>query len=491
MPQNLEAERLLLGAIFAKNELIYEVMQVVEQRDFFDPGHGELFILLIDVINSGRHASPLSVMHDFGQDRDIGGVTAAAYLRELDDEAPPGNRKIAVSLANTVHDLAVSRRCISVCEELAAEFRSAPVTFTAHEQKERLGKALVDVISSSRDTGARHVGELAAQVVDRIDKASREEAQGGVSLPITALQDLLGLLMPGRTYALAGTPGSGKSALAQQIGEWVGTTPDPANPERNMVCLLCEAEMSDEEVAERSIAARTRFTSETLERGIFNPGDFDRLMEAANGLKKCELYVDAQPAPTAQDIRWKATAMKATRGLHLLIVDHALLIKSANPRATETEAINDTLITLKVTAKELGIPVLILTQFFGEALRAIAQWPHRRPRKGDLHQTAAFDRHMDGIVIIHRDEAILAENEPSPEEEFKNKKYKPDWEARLMGGEGKAMLYLGKRRGGKGYGSRPLWFDAEITRFSDSKPRSIARKESAPAAFDFGGTDPS
>lgn len=475
MPHNLEAERLLLGAIFARNELIYEVMERIEQRDFFDRGHGELFILLVDIIPKGRHATPLTVMHDYGQDRDINGVKASEYLRELDDEAPPGNLMIARNLARTVYDLAVRRRCLVEIRELAAEFQSAPVSMRAEEIQERLGKSLVNVLQSSRDTGSRHVGAVARDVLERINDASRMETSSGLSLPLRSLSELLGPLMGGRLYTLCGTPGSGKSSLAQQIGEWVGNTPGPEG--RNRVCLMVQIEMSAEEVAERAISARTRYPAEKMERGIFQPGEWESLADAAQRLEECSFYIDSALAPTVQDIRWKAIARKATSGLDLLIVDHALYIRSMDRRMSELEVTNDLLMTLKATAKELDIPILLLTQFYGEALRDIAKWPHRRPRKGDMHHAAMFDRHSDAILIVHREEAVLAENTPARTEEYKGKPYYADWEARLMGAEGKAELYLAKRRGGKGHGKRDIWFDAEITRFSDERPRSLLLKE--------------
>lgn len=449
LPSNLPAERALLGAVIRDNDLIWKLPERLEKDDWFEPYHGELWLLLRDTIEANRQATIMTLMHDMAQDADIGGIKASDYLRSLVEEAPAS---LAVpSLARTVKDLGLRRRAIGMAEGLIDEAYRAPASTGARVMAMKFETSFNELFARPSDIGIRHVSDIGKGVIETLSKSLQEEAPAGLSLGIKGAQDLMGAMMGGRLYYLAGPPGSGKSALAQQIGEHVA---------REQPVFFQSAEMEGEELVERRLARLTGVTADRIERGTVGLNEMEQLVLANNSNYSLKLHIDSSAAPTANRIVASAKRLhKILGGLALVIVDHLLYVRRPEWIRDEMEGIRHNLQTFKQAAKDLGIPFLVLGQLKKEFS---TQQTIRRPTVGDLYGGSAVEQDCDVICLIWREEHLMRQREP-----LDGDPKRAEWDTRLMQVVGKAELVLGKRRGGSGFGVRTLGFDGPRTAFSD------------------------
>lgn len=437
-----------------KNDALFEVGWIVTPSDFYETYHGELWRLITDQVTAGREVSPSSLLHDMAQDREVGqGVTAMEYLRSLAYEAPPA---VTVrDLARQVRDLAGKREMLDLLARAQEEIIGAPASLPFTDILGHVEGDIARMLRTSTEAGIRQIGEVGDDVLRKVSEAGRNEKPVGLSFGLACVEDLIGPLMPGRLYGIAGASGFGKSGLVQQIGMAIA--------ERGSPGLLCEIEMEDEEVAEREMAQRLGISASKIESGALPIEQEEALYAINDKLKGIPFYIDAASVTTMAQIRAKAMRMKRLHGIAFLIVDHLLYIGKPDPKMHDLDAIRPNLQSLKRLAKDLGIPVIIVLQLKQE----YAAGPVRRPTVADCYGGSAIEQEVDVLLLLYREEYMLRRKEPNNSTDREQVEHR-EWENKLMACEGKIEFILGKRRGGRGFGSRIGYFDAEITKTTDT-----------------------
>lgn len=475
LPHSIEGERAVLGAIMLDNDVMFDVMEIIEADDFFASENAELYKLMRDLIEAERAVTPQTLLADKTQDRDIGyGVLASKNLNDIFAEGVP--RTAAIELAKAIQDNALTRRLILTARQMIEDAHERPASMRGSYLRDLYDARFGALFPSVKELGIRHIADYGDELLTRVDEAAKTEVDPGLALGMKEAQDLIGALLPGRLYAVAGASGSGKSAITQQWLEYITAPREDGKP--SPVALWIQAEMEGEEVAGRAFSGATGVTGEKIERAMINDQEFDSLVDANRQLRRHSLYVDTATLPTVAKIRSRAVRFKRKIGLHVLVVDHLIYLGKPNDRMEEIQAIPYNMRELKALAKDLHIPVVVLMPLKS----AYHDGDLRQPRMSDLTHPAAIDQNSDAILFVSRPEFILGRNEVKDgEKDFA--KYL-DLVAKW---KGKGELILNKRRGGKGYGSRTVWFDEDRARFSDNQPRSVRIAEPVPA-FDFGGS---
>lgn len=469
-PHNLEVERSLLGILITHNDSLFEITSIISSRDFFDAKNGELFNLIRDLIERGQTVTSATLMHDMAQDRDIGGINAYEYIRTIQDGAP--HFTMAINLATTVQDLSRKRFIADLCEATKERAINAPASLSWVEVIGSMESDISGMIMASNEAGTRKMAEVGDEMLRKIHEASMSEQALGVDLGLACAQDLTGPLYGGDLMTLIGASGSGKSALSQQIGRHVsGTVKYVDGKEHPNVVLMFSAEMRDTSVTGREWAATTGIPSSRIARGVFDYQEQETLAQANADLRDLPFYIDSSRAPTTAAVRAKATRQKRKTGLALIIIDHLLYIRKADPRQGEFDAIRSNLQDLKQIAKDLDVPILVLCPTKMEYGAGVV----RRPMVSDAYGGSSVEQESDIIIMVHREEYMLARREPTKGINEREQNDHRDWEMRLEACKGKAEIILGKRREGSGFGIRECFFDAKTTRFFDRLTREIAR----------------
>lgn len=379
-PWSQHAEQNVLGALFLDNAAWDRCCDLVRAEDFYAQHHRVVFEAMAGLIMAGRPADEVTVFERLraaGKADDAGGLAMLSALAQCATGTANVRRH-----AEIVAEKAMRRALIALCDETAtAAFGSADETPAVLD---RMSTAAAQLERRRMRKAPKALGELLPGRLDRINALHAGEGKSGMPTGIDRLDRLLaGGLREGAVYILAARPSVGKSALAQAIGEHVAAGDGPV--------LMLSQEMPDTEVADRALARLGGISYENIQTGRLDDGDWARLASAVDCGAKLPFYVDDQPALRLADIRAKARQVK---GLRLLIVDYLQLsVGDGENRTQEVGAISR---GIKALAKELGVPVLLLSQLS----RKVEERPGREPQLSDLRDSGEIEQDADVVIFL-------------------------------------------------------------------------------------------
>jgi replicative DNA helicase len=307
------------------------------------------------------------------------------------------------------------------------------------------------------------------------------QRDGGLSGLSTGLRDLdekLGGLQSSDLIILAGRPAMGKTALATNIAYNVakrfqaeyladGST---VVKDGGLVAFF-SLEMSSEQLATRIISGQAEVSSEYIRRGKISEDDFQQLVNVARELQSLPFYIDDTGGLTIAQISARARRLKRQRGLGLIVVDYLQLLAGSAKKASEgrVQEVTEITVGLKALAKELGVPIIALSQLS----RQVENRDDKRPQLADLRESGSIEQDADVVMFVYREEYYLGRAEPkagTPEY--------VDWQDQMSKIHGVAEVIIGKQRHGP-TGTVRLHFDGRFTRF-----QNLAQEEYLPERFE-------
>jgi replicative DNA helicase len=217
-------------------------------------------------------------------------------------------------------------------------------------------------------------------------------------------------------WSRLGRPGMGKTALATRIASSAATAlvaearqSDP-NALRKSCVAIFSLEMSAEQLATRLLAEEARISADRIRRGDIGKRDFDHFVVASGALASLPIQIDDAAAITLSAVRTRRRRLKRTKGLALVVIDYLQLMRPATGTRPENRVLEISQITqgLKAIAKELGVPVLALSQLS----RAVESREDKRPQLADLRESGTIEQNADSVMFIYRDEYYLAQRAP-------------------------------------------------------------------------------
>jgi replicative DNA helicase len=479
-PHNIEAEQALLGAILVNNEAHDRVSGFLKQEHFFDPLHAQIYEVAAKLIASGKQATAITLKTFFDNHEPINaGLTVPMYLGKLHANA--------TSIINvkdygqTVYDLAIRRQLITIGEDMVNAAYDSPVDFPPDSQIQDVETQLFSLAETGKfgqgfmDFGGalKHAIEMAGAAYER---------DGGLSGIATGLRDLdakMGGLQSSDLIVLAGRPSMGKTALVTNIAfnvakararSWAERPElDRESPEHSGAIVgFFSLEMSAEQLATRILAEQAQVASEKIRRGMITEQEFKQLVLVSQEMAAAPLYIDQTGGITIAQLAARARKLKRQKGLGLLIVDYLQLLAGSSRlnQANRVQEITEITTGLKALAKELGVPIIALSQLS----RQVEQREDKRPQLSDLRESGSIEQDADVVMFVFREEYYVERTKPSEgTAEFQ------EWQQKMMLVSGKAEVILGKQRHGP-VGSVQLAFENQFTRFSD-----LARDQYLPA----------
>lgn len=467
-PHNIEAEKSLLGAIFANNKAYEQVSEYLLPAHFALAQHGRIYAAAAKLIERGQIADSITLQRYFEQDESLLEIGGSAYLDEITTSAVTVIN--AAEYGRIIHDRHLRRELIGLGTDVVnSAFDERDVDITAMDQIESAERHLYDLATSGDIEGGFQ--EFNTTLVQTIALAERaHKSDGGLSGVTTGFRDLdemLGGLHETDLVILAGRPAMGKTALATNISYAAAKAHLDSNGREGAVVGFFSMEMAADQLGARIVCEQARISSDAMRRGKLSNDEFSRLVHTSQRLDRMPFFIDDTAGLSVSALRTRARRLKRQHKLGLIVVDYIQLITDPlasrhDGRVNEVSAITR---GLKILAKELRVPVLALSQLS----RNTENREDKRPQLADLRESGSIEQDADVVAFIYRDEYYLEKAEPKRKADETGEKYAArvaSWEDRMEDARNVAEVIIGKQRHGP-VGTVRLQFQGAFTRFGD------------------------
>jgi len=387
MPSNLDAERSILGAILLDNNALNTAIEALKPDDFFIPQHRSIFNQMI-ALGEAQHAIDLVTLteelHRRGELESSGG---APYLASLVDGVPRVSN--VEHYARIVKEKAMLRNLIHATHNIQQR------AFDGEDGADTiLDNAESSIFALAEDrvkAGLLPIKDIVRDNFERLEKIFREgKSVTGVSTGYGELDKLLSGLQPSELIILAGRPSQGKTALALNMAENIAIR-------GGLPVAVFSLEMSKESLLQRLVASVAQVDAHKFRTGHLSREDWRRMTEGLGQISSAPLWVDDAGSISVLEIGAKARRLKRDKGLSLLIVDYLQLITARGRFNSRQEEVASISRGLKALAKELQIPVLVLSQ-----LTRAPEREERGPQLSDLRESGAIEQDADVVMFIYR-----------------------------------------------------------------------------------------
>jgi replicative DNA helicase len=472
LPQNIEAEAALLGALMIDNRLVEDVQLKLRSEHFFEPLHGRIYDTILRMIDRNLVANPVTLRPMFEADEAMRELGGPAYLAGLTDS---GAALIgARDFASQIYDLALLRALVEVGREMVEGALDTSEEIDPQNRIEAAEVALYKVAEQGDVTsGVKSFTQAATLAVQMAERALKSGGHlSGITTGLGGLNAKIGGLHDSDLVILAGRPGMGKTSLATNVAfnaayQLVRDREAGIEPTSGAAVAFFSLEMSADQLATRILAEQSGISSEKLRTGNIGQQDFRNLARAAADLENLPLYIDDTAGLSIAALRTRARRLKRQRGIGMIIVDYLQLLTGTSRQGdgNRVQEVSEVTRGLKQLAKELHLPVLALSQLS----RAVENREDKRPQLSDLRESGTIEQDADMVMFVFREEYYVAMREPKHPTEGDDEKIRADHEAWMRDMErvyGLAELIVAKQRHGS-TGKIGLRFDREVTKFSD------------------------
>ena len=466
-PQNVPAEKALLGAIFVNNRAFERVSEFLRPEHFAIEQHGRIYAAAGLLIERGQIADPVTLRRYFEQEQALAEIGGPAYLMELAESATTVIN--AGEYGRLIHDLHLKRELIDLGETMVNDAFSGEVDETAAGQIEKSEQRLYDLATTGEyERGFEAFSRSLEKALDMADRAHKREGKlAGATTGFRDIDMLLGGLHPSDLVILAGRPGMGKTALATNIAYNAAYTYSRSKGAEGAVVGFFSLEMSSEQLAARILSEQTNISSDAMRKGQLTNEEFDRLAGAVPVFNQLPIFIDDTPGLTVSALRTRARRLKRQHALGMIVVDYLQLISGGAGSRPDNRVQEVSEITrgLKVLAKELNVPVLALSQLS----RQVESRDDKKPQLADLRESGSIEQDADVVMFIFREEYYVNLRKPSQRDEEDSSKFAErhvKWEERMERVKNLAEIIVAKQRHGP-IGTRMMQFEGRFTRFRD------------------------
>jgi replicative DNA helicase len=434
LPHNLEAERSVLGAILLHNDAFNLAAEVIDSADFFRDAHRRIFDKMVKLAERNDAIDLVTLKDELARSGEIDEVGGPAYIAALVDGVPRSTN--VEHYARIIKEKSTLRHLIfSANKILSTAYEGAEEADVILDQAEHAIFAIADDNVRDGFVSLRELAQSSFETIERLH--ARKELITGVPTGFADLDEMTSGLQPSDLVIIAARPSMGKTSLALNIAQHIGTKTD-------MTVGVFSLEMSKEQLFLRMLTAEARVDAHRLRGGFLGERDWGRLSQAIGSLSDSRIFIDDSPAIGILEMRAKCRRLAAEHGLHLVIVDYIQLMQSRGRFENRTLEVASISRAMKALAKELHVPVVVLSQLS----RAPESRSDHRPQLSDLRESGALEQDADVVLFIYREDQYGDKSMPPAET------------------QGVAELIVGKQRNGP-TGVVKLAFIREFTRFEN------------------------
>ncbi len=428
-PQNLDAEQSVLGSIMLDNDVFRTIEGILTTEHFYKEAHRKVFRAMERLAHQSEPMDLVTLGEELRRTGELDSIGNFAYLLGLMESVPTA--AYAESYARIVAEKKVLRDLISASGTIMqkAYDQAAPLD----QLLDSAEQSIFGVSSQQRQNSFHGMSSLVNETFEYINEMhANPNPVSGLSTGFRELDNLTAGLQPSSLNVLAARPSMGKTAAALSIGQHA------ALREGKTVAIF-SLEMSAVQLVTRMLCSEARVDMSRVRNGQLSDRDFQRIADTAGKMAEARIFIDDNAMLSVMELRSRARKLMSEFDLGLVIIDY-LQLMSGNNSENRQQEISHISRSLKALARELDIPVLVLSQLS----RAVESRPNKRPMLSDLRESGAIEQDADLVMFIYRDEY-----------------YDPHSEK-----QGIAEIIIGKQRNGP-VGQVELQFHNAHVRFND------------------------
>jgi len=476
LPNNIEAEQALLGAIFSNNRAMEDAGEFLRPEHFAVSEHGTVYAALQSLIGEGRTVSPVSLIGLFESDEALVALGGKAYLNQLAISAVTIIN--APEYARIIYELHMRRELIHVGRGIAERAFNQDMDDPAPLQVEAAERQLSELVGDSAGRqGATREESVNAALSMMERRFNDPDAIIGPTTGLEAVDRILLGLEPTDLLVLAGATSMGKTSLATAIADFNAELHHKTNGASGVSVGFFSKEMSTEQLYQRIASSKTSVPLKQIRTGRYHEGKgaFEKVSMALQRYKNIPLLIDDTGGLTARGIWARARRMKRQHGVGLIVIDQLSHIVPENDKDRPVHALGKITKTIKAMAKDLEVPVILLHQLS----RAMMTRDDPRPVLSDLRDSGEIEQDADIVAFVHREEYYLErKGDPVQRENENQEKFLLRMEIhqkRMAAVKGKAEVIVAKYRNGA-VGKATVSFQggyarfANLSTFEDSHP---------------------
>ena len=432
LPHNLEAERSVLGAILVHNDAFNLAAQVIDSQDFYRDAHRRIFDRMVALNERHDAIDFVTLKEELARAGELDEVGGPAYVASLADGVPRATN--VEYYARIVKEKATLRNLIYAASKIVTN------AYEADQESDLIldeaESAIFAVADDRLKSGFIAMRDLVKDSFPKIEKLFEQKRLiTGVPTGFVDLDEMTRGLQGGDLVIVAARPSMGKTSLVLNIAQYVAALGD-------QVVGFFSLEMSKESLFLRLLTSEAQIDGHRLMSGAIGGNDYHRISHALEKLNAMKLFIDDTASIGVLEMRAKSRRLQAEHGLNLLVVDYIQLMSGRGRFENRTLELASISRSLKGLAKELNVPIVVLSQLS----RAPEARSDHRPQLSDLRESGALEQDADVVVLIYRDD-VYNKDPNSPD-------------------AGTAELILAKQRNGP-TGIVRLAFLREQTRFAN------------------------
>jgi len=456
LPNNIEAEQAVIGSILVSNDIFDEISTIISSINFHDPMHQKIFEAIESLVYKGMLANPITLKNYFEDEKDD--LNVPEYLVKITKFSTSVRQ--AVEYSKIIYDMFVRRELIKISEQTIDSAKLNELDTNGQTIIENSERLLFDLAEKgSFNSSLVKFDEAMKQTIEMASAAYKnEEGIVGVPTGLRDLDDKLGGLHQSDLIIIAGRPSMGKTSLATNIAFNAAQKLQDSGKKSSIAFFSLE--MSSEQLSTRIISEQARISSNDIRRGRISDEQFDKFLETSKNISELPLYIDETPAISIAAMSNRARRIKRLFGLDMVVVDYIQLMRGTTfNKDGRVQEISQITQGLKAIAKELGVPVLALSQLS----RQVEQRDDHKPQLSDLRESGSIEQDADVVMFVYREGYYLSRKEPR-EATVEH----AEWQAKMNEVAHLAQIIIGKQRHGP-IGNVTLEFEERFTKFKDTQ----------------------
>lgn len=396
MPHNIEAEQSVLGCILIDVSAQADILGIMKEEDFYTETHRSIFSVMTKIYQKSIPVDFITLSDQLDKDKLLDKVGGLTYITTLTNAVPSAaNFKYYCDIVKAD---SIRRKLISSGQRIIEDAYE-------NENKDKslqfAEKEIFDIAEKQQRSALEHVGApngAIKHVIDKFDQIAKDPTSlKGIPTGFTEFDQITNGLQNSDLILLAARPGVGKTSFSMNILVNAAT-------QHNKKCAIFSLEMSREQLMQRAICSLAKVSMAKALNGTMDAEEWKRIWTATKKLEQSGLYVDDSSLTTPADVLTKCRRLKAKEDIDLIMIDYIQLMSSGSNKKNENRQneVSDISRNLKITAKELNVPIIVLSQLSRDVEKASR--PDHKPVLSDLRDSGAIEQDADIVLFLYNPE---------------------------------------------------------------------------------------